>query len=86
MYQDGVLFLFFSVRTERNALYAICCSWILILTSCIPLYLCHGIKKQNFDGKVYIHCGFLDEDYNHMAFHVSSVCLLGWDVRISHLP
>ncbi|XP_045124465.1 LOW QUALITY PROTEIN: allatostatin-A receptor-like [Portunus trituberculatus] len=62
-----------SIRTERNALYAICCSWILILTSCIPLYLCHGIKKQNFDGKVYIHCGFLDEDYNHMAFHIGFI-------------
>nr|QCB19932.1 allatostatin A receptor-like protein [Cancer borealis] len=59
-----------SIRTESNALYAICCSWVLILTSCIPLYLCHGIKKQNFDGKVYINCGFLDEDYNHMAFHI----------------
>lgn len=62
-----------TIRTEGNALYAICCSWVLILTSCIPLYLCHGIKKQNFDGKVYIHCGFLDEDYNHMAFHIGFI-------------
>ncbi|KAG0726500.1 Allatostatin-A receptor [Chionoecetes opilio] len=62
-----------TIRTESNAFYAICFSWVLILTSCIPLYLCHGIKKQNFDGKVYIHCGFLDEDYNHMAFHIGFI-------------
>lgn len=62
-----------TIRTEANALYAICCCWVLILTSCIPLYLCHGIKKQNYDGKVYIHCGFLDEDYNHMAFHIGFI-------------
>ncbi|KAG7168400.1 Allatostatin-A receptor-like [Homarus americanus] len=59
-----------SIRTERNALYAITFSWILILTSCIPLYLCHGIKKQKFRGDVYFQCAFLDDEYNHMAFHL----------------
>ncbi|XP_071520240.1 allatostatin-A receptor-like [Panulirus ornatus] len=62
-----------TIRTERNALYAITCSWILILTSCIPLYLCHGIKKQNFEGEVYFQCAFLDEEYNHMAFHIGFI-------------
>ncbi|KAK8734046.1 hypothetical protein OTU49_017452 [Cherax quadricarinatus] len=56
-----------TIRTQRNALYSIALSWILILTSCIPLYLCHGIKKQKFEGEVYIHCAFLDKEYNHMA-------------------
>ncbi|XP_069952293.1 allatostatin-A receptor [Cherax quadricarinatus] len=62
-----------TIRTQRNALYSIALSWILILTSCIPLYLCHGIKKQKFEGEVYIHCAFLDKEYNHMAFHIGFI-------------
>ncbi|KAK4301746.1 hypothetical protein Pmani_026127 [Petrolisthes manimaculis] len=62
-----------TIRTERNAIYAISFSWFLILTSCIPLYLCHGIKKQNFEGEVFIQCSFLDENYNHSAFHIGFI-------------
>ncbi|XP_064097944.1 allatostatin-A receptor-like [Macrobrachium nipponense] len=62
-----------TIRTERNALYAIATIWILILTSCIPLYLCHGIQKQNYEDEVYLNCAFLDQEYNHMAFHIGFI-------------
>ncbi|XP_069172707.1 allatostatin-A receptor [Procambarus clarkii] len=62
-----------TIRTEKNALHSITLSWILILTSCIPLYLCHGIKKQKFEDEVYFQCAFLDHEYNHMAFHIGFI-------------
>ncbi|XP_042892755.1 allatostatin-A receptor-like [Penaeus japonicus] len=62
-----------TIRTERNALYAIAGSWILILGSCIPVYRCHGTKRINFDDEILITCSFLNEEYNHMAFHIAFI-------------
>jgi hypothetical protein len=34
-----------SIRTEQNTLMAIAITWIIILISCLPAFLAHGLQQ-----------------------------------------
>ncbi|XP_063709470.1 allatostatin-A receptor-like isoform X3 [Culicoides brevitarsis] len=60
-----------SIRTERNALFAIIFLWIIITTTAIPVAVTHGEVMQVWQGESNSACIFLYQDYNLVGFQVS---------------
>ncbi|XP_039958701.1 allatostatin-A receptor-like [Bactrocera tryoni] len=62
-----------SLRTERNAMLAIICAWVAIVTSAIPVALSHSIQLYYFKGRNYTACVFSSHEgiWNLVAFQVS---------------
>ncbi|CAL4085790.1 unnamed protein product, partial [Meganyctiphanes norvegica] len=62
-----------TIRTERNVIYAICSTWFIIMTSCIPLYIVHGLRSPAPIEPRKAFCAFDDLKYNHKAFHIGFI-------------
>ncbi|XP_049311017.1 allatostatin-A receptor-like isoform X1 [Bactrocera dorsalis] len=62
-----------SLRTERNAMLAIICAWVAIVTSAIPVALSHSVQLYYFKGRNYTACVFSSHEgiWNLVAFQVS---------------
>ncbi|XP_039962378.1 allatostatin-A receptor isoform X2 [Bactrocera tryoni] len=62
-----------SLRTERNAMLAIFCAWILILSSAIPVALAHSVRLYYFKGRSYTACVFSTEEegWSLIGFQIS---------------
>nr|AJA32745.1 FGLa/AST receptor [Rhodnius prolixus] len=67
-----------SIRTEKNAISAILVTWIVIVISNIPVFLCHGEVTFNYSSSEHTVCIFLEMDplirpdgFNKVAFQVS---------------
>ncbi|XP_067639584.1 allatostatin-A receptor-like [Eurosta solidaginis] len=62
-----------SWRTERNAMLAIVCAWVLIVTSAIPVALAHSLRLYYFKGRNYTACVFRSEEegWSLVGFQVS---------------
>lgn len=58
------------VRTERNAIIAILALWTIILLSCIPALLSHGLLPYDHRGETYYACTFLKDEYNSFVFQI----------------
>jgi len=64
-----------SIRTERNAIIAIAVTWVVILTSSVPVYLSHGEVTYTYSSAEHTACVFLDADfrpggYNKPVFQI----------------
>ncbi|KAF2360620.1 G protein-coupled receptor rhodopsin-like [Trinorchestia longiramus] len=68
--------IFPAVRTERNAVYAIVCTWTIILVSCVPIYIAHGIKVHEWGNQKFEYCTFLTKEYSHAAFRIGFICTM----------
>ncbi|XP_004529763.1 allatostatin-A receptor-like isoform X2 [Ceratitis capitata] len=64
-----------SLRTERNAMLAIFCAWILIISSAIPVALAHSVRLYYFKGRSYTACVFSTEEegWSLIGFQISFV-------------
>ncbi|CAK1546911.1 unnamed protein product [Leptosia nina] len=61
-----------SIRTEKNALLAIACIWVLILTTAIPVGICHGEREYSYFHRNHSSCVFLEEQgYSKLGFQIS---------------
>ncbi|XP_055846182.1 allatostatin-A receptor-like isoform X2 [Episyrphus balteatus] len=62
-----------SLRTERNAMLAICLAWILIVTTATPVALAHAVRIYKFKGHNYTACVFSTEEgvWSLVGFQVS---------------
>ncbi|EDW86475.2 uncharacterized protein Dwil_GK14796 [Drosophila willistoni] len=62
-----------SLRTERNATLAIMCAWITIVTSAIPVALCHSVRIYQYHGRAGTACVFSTEEevWSLVGFQVS---------------
>lgn len=61
-----------SIRTERNALLAIACTWVVILTTAIPVGICHGEREYSYFQRNHSSCVFLEElGYSKVGFQMS---------------
>lgn len=65
------------IRTEKNAITAILVTWIVIVISNIPVFLCHGEVTFNYSSSEHTVCIFLEMDplirpdgFNKVAFQV----------------
>lgn len=58
-----------SIRTERNAYYAIFIMWMTIFVACIPALITHGVFVDSFASSPYSVCIFLGQ-YNQSIFQV----------------
>lgn len=58
-----------SIRTERNAYYAIFIMWMTIFVACIPALITHGVFVDSFASSPYSVCIFLSQ-YNQSIFQV----------------
>ncbi|KAI5651677.1 7 transmembrane receptor (rhodopsin family) domain-containing protein [Phthorimaea operculella] len=56
-----------SIRTEKNAFLAIACIWVVILTTAIPVGICHGEREYSYFHRNHSSCVFLEEHgYNFL--------------------
>lgn len=60
-----------SVRTERHAIIAIGITWVVIVTTSVPVYYSHGEKHYMFSSDEHIVCIFLNEEYQWAGFQIS---------------
>jgi allatostatin receptor len=60
-----------SVRTERHAIKAIVITWVVNLTTSVPVYYSHGEKHYMFSSDEHIVCIFLNEEYQWAGFQIS---------------
>nr|QPZ46760.1 allatostatin A receptor [Grapholita molesta] len=61
-----------SIRTEKNALLAIACIWVVILTTAIPVGICHGEREYSYYDRNHSSCVFLEEQgYSKLGFQMS---------------
>ncbi|CAD7087545.1 unnamed protein product [Hermetia illucens] len=62
-----------SLRTERNAMLAILCAWVLILTSAIPVALSHSVRIYSLKGLHHTACVFSSHQgvWSLVGFQVS---------------
>ncbi|XP_054730224.1 allatostatin-A receptor-like [Anastrepha obliqua] len=62
-----------SLRTEHNAMLAIVCAWVLIVTSAIPVALAHSVRLYYFKGRNYTACVFSTEEegWSLVGFQIS---------------
>uniref|UniRef100_A0A336KQD6 CSON014148 protein n=1 Tax=Culicoides sonorensis TaxID=179676 RepID=A0A336KQD6_CULSO len=72
-----------SIRTEKNALYAIIFLWILITTTAIPVAISHGEVSQVWHEANSSACIFLYEEYNLVAFQVKTELMLQFIFQVS---
>lgn len=56
------------VRTHTNAFKAIVLAWLFIVTSAIPVAICHGMKQYSNGDRVQSSCGFLEGTWCDKAF------------------
>ncbi|RWS08322.1 allatostatin-A receptor-like protein [Dinothrombium tinctorium] len=60
-----------SIRTEKNAYWAIGTTWITVLVLCIPTLITYNIfidEREN--GQLYFYCTFNSTDFNHGLFQL----------------
>lgn len=61
-----------TIRTENNALLAIVCIWVVILTTAIPVGICHGEREYYYYYRNHSSCVFLEEQgYSKLGFQMA---------------
>jgi allatostatin receptor len=77
-----------SVRTERNAITAILITWVVILLTSVPVFLCHGEVTYYYFSMEHTACVFLELDpinrpdgYNKPIFQVHIISFIQQVVR-----